>query len=65
MPHDDKYMEILRQTEEDEPVNELEKQYYNIMGTLLFKQAYVDAMINNDYNKLLYFVMKMNVSNTH
>lgn len=66
MPHDDKYIEILRQTEDDEPIPELERQYYNLMGSLLFKQEYVDAMmINKDFNKLLYYVMKMNVSNKH
>lgn len=65
MPHDDRYMEMLRQTDEDEPKLELEKQYYNLMGSLLFKQEYIDAMVNKDYRKLLYFVMRMNVSDTH
>lgn len=65
MPHDDAYMEILKQTEDDEPILELERQYYHLMGSLLFKQEYVDAMINKDFNKLMYYVMKMNVSNTH
>lgn len=65
MVSNDDFKSICDQAEEDEPISELERQYYHLMGSLLFKQEYVDAMINKDFNKLMYYVMKMNVSNTH
>lgn len=54
----------IEMSEEREKL-ELEKQYYNIMGCLLFKQEYVDAVNQKDFDKLIYFVMRLNVSDTH
>lgn len=61
MEHTENEIEI---SEEREKL-ELEKQYYNIMGCLLFKQEYVDAVNQKDFDKLIYFVMRLNVSDTH
>jgi len=61
MEHTENEIEI---SEEREKL-ELEKQYYNIMGCLLFKQEYIDAVNQKDFDKLIYFVMRLNVSDTH
>jgi hypothetical protein len=44
---------------------ELSSQYYNVMGCLLFKQEYIDAVNEKEFDKLIYFVMRLNVSNIH
>jgi len=59
------YTENEIEISEEREKLELEKQYYNIMGCLLFKQEYVDAVNEKDFDKLIYFVMRLNVSDTH
>jgi len=59
------YTENEIEISEEREKLELEKQYYNIMGCLLFKQEYVDAVNQKDFDKLIYFVMRLNVSDTH
>lgn len=61
-------MDIIKNsedTEENEIKRELDSQYYNVMGCLLFKQDYIDAVNQKDFDKLIYFVMRLNVSDTH
>lgn len=65
MNNTDNEIEISEETEELEVKYELEKQYYNVMGCLLFKQEYIDALNQKDFDKLIYYVMRLNVSDTH
>lgn len=61
-------MDIIKNNEdneENEIKRELDSQYYNVMGCLLFKQDYIDAVNQKDFDKLIYFVMRLNVSDTH
>ncbi|MDP3446124.1 MAG: hypothetical protein Q8T08_24965 [Ignavibacteria bacterium] len=63
MSNEDNQKEI---EEVDEELKlELSSQYYNVMGCLLFKQEYIDAVNEKEFDKLIYFVMRLNVSNTH
>ncbi len=65
MLHDDNYMRLQKESEEDELILELDKQYYNIMGCLLYKKDYIDALNQGNYKHLFYYIMLFNVSNTH
>ena len=43
---DDRRKEIIEEVRKAEFKEELHKKYYNLMGTLLFKQEFLDALNN-------------------
>jgi hypothetical protein len=64
MSKEDNQKEVIEELDEEQKL-ELSSQYYNVMGCLLFKQEYIDAVNEKEFDKLIYFVMRLNVSNTH
>ena len=62
---DDRMKQILDEVREADFKRALEKQYYNLMGSLLFKQAFLDALNNDKKNDYFFFIMRMNVMDTH
>jgi hypothetical protein len=64
MSKEDNQKEIIEELDEEQRL-ELSSKYYNVMGCLLFKQEYIDAVNEKEFDKLIYFVMRLNVSNTH
>ena len=62
---DDRMKQILDEVREADFKRELEKQYYNLMGVLLFKQEFLDALNNRRKNDYFFLVMRMNVMDTH
>jgi hypothetical protein len=57
--------QILEEVREAEFKEELNKKYYNLMGTLLFKQEFLDALNNRRKNDYFFLIMRMNVLDTH
>ena len=64
MSKEDNQKEVIEELDEEQKL-ELSSKYYNVMGCLLFKQDYIDAVNEKEFDKLIYFVMRLNVSNTH
>jgi hypothetical protein len=64
MSKEDNQKEVIEELDEEQRL-ELSSKYYNVMGCLLFKQEYIDAVNEKEFDKLIYFVMRLNVSNTH
>jgi hypothetical protein len=64
MSKEDNQKEVIEELDEEVKL-ELSSQYYNVLGCLLFKQEYIDAVNEKEFDKLIYFVMRLNVSNTH
>jgi len=62
---DDRIKQILEEVREAEFKEELHKKYYNLMGTLLFKQEFLDALNNRRKNDYFFLIMRMNVLDTH
>ena len=62
---DDRIKQILEEIREAEFKEELHKKYYNLMGTLLFKQEFLDALNNRRKNDYFFLIMRMNVMDTH
>ena len=62
---DDRIKQILEEVREAEFKEELHKKYYNLMGTLLFKQEFLDALNNRRKNDYFFLIMRMNVMDTH
>jgi len=62
---DDRRKEIIEEVRKAEFKEELHKQYYNLMGTLLFKQEFLDALNNRRKNDYFFLIMRMNVMDTH
>ncbi len=62
---DDRMKQILEEVREAEFKEELNKKYYNLMGTLLFKQEFLDALNNRRKNDYFFLIMRMNVLDTH
>lgn len=63
--YDDRIKQILEEIREAEFKEELHKKYYNLMGTLLFKQEFLDALNNRRKNDYFFLIMRMNVMDTH
>ena len=63
--NDDRIKQILEEVREAEFKEELHKKYYNLMGTLLFKQEFLDALNNRRKNDYFFLIMRMNVLDTH
>ncbi|MHB8097648.1 MAG: hypothetical protein ACYDEI_08375 [Erysipelotrichaceae bacterium] len=63
--YDDRIKQILEEVREAEFKEELHKKYYNLMGTLLFKQEFLDALNNRRKNDYFFLIMRMNVLDTH
>jgi hypothetical protein len=63
--YDDRIKQILEEVREAEFKEELHKKYYNLMGTLLFKQEFLDALNNRRKNDYFFLIMRMNVMDTH
>jgi len=64
MSNEDNQKESVEELNEEQKL-ELSSQYYNVMGCLLIKQEYINAVNEKEFDKLIYFVMRLNVSNTH
>jgi|GEM_PF-3339983 hypothetical protein len=62
---DDRRKEIIEEVRKAEFKEELHKKYYNLMGTLLFKQEFLDALNNRRKNDYFFLIMRMNVMDTH
>lgn len=62
---DDRKKEIIEEVRKAEFKEELHKKYYNLMGTLLFKQEFLDALNNRRKNDYFFLIMRMNVMDTH
>lgn len=62
---DDRMKQILDEVREADFKPALEKQYYNLMGSLLFKQDFLDALNNDKKNDYFFFIMRMQVMDTH
>lgn len=62
---DDRMKQILEEVREAEFKEELNKKYYNLMGTLLYKQEFLDALNNRRKNDYFFLIMRMNVLDTH
>ena len=62
---DDRRKEIIEEVRKAEFKEELHKKYYNLMGTLLFKQEFLDALNNRRKNDYFFLIMRMNVLDTH
>jgi len=62
---DDRMKQILEEVREAEFKEELNKKYYNLMGTLLYKQEFLDALNNRRKNDYFFLIMRMNVMDTH
>lgn len=62
---DDRRREIIEEVRKAEFKEELHKKYYNLMGTLLFKQEFLDALNNRRKNDYFFLIMRMNVMDTH
>ena len=63
--YDDRIKQNLEEVREAEFKEELHKKYYNLMGTLLFKQEFLDALNNRRKNDYFFLIMRMNVLDTH
>ena len=63
--YDDRIKQILEEVREAEFKEELHKKYYNLIGTLLFKQEFLDALNNRRKNDYFFLIMRMNVLDTH
>lgn len=62
---DDRRKEIIEEVRNTEFKEELHKKYYNLMGTLLYKQEFLDALNNRRKNDYFFLIMRMNVMDTH
>ena len=62
---DDRRKEIIEEVRNAEFKEELHKKYYNLMGTLLYKQEFLDALNNRRKNDYFFLIMRMNVMDTH
>jgi len=62
---DDRRKEIIEEVRKAEFKEELHKKYYNLMGTLLYKQEFLDALNNRRKNDYFFLIMRMNVMDTH
>jgi len=62
---DDRRKEIIEEVRKAEFKEELHKKYYNLMGTLLFKQEFLDALNNRRKNDYFFLIMRMNVMDVH
>lgn len=62
---DDRRKEIIEEVRKAEFKEELHKKYYNLMGTLLFKQEFLDALNNRRKNDFFFLIMRMNCMDTH
>jgi len=49
----------------DKPREELYEEYYDLMGVLLYKNDYIQAKYSGNKSNYMYYVMLLNVSDTH
>ena len=62
---DDRMKQIIQEIKDSGMKEELDKKYYNLMGPMIYKQPFLDALNNRDNSKYFYFVMMLNVMDTH
>lgn len=65
MAYSDKHMKIREKSRRDKPKEELYRKYYDLMGVLLYKNDYIQAKHSGIKSNYMYYVMLLNVSDTH
>jgi len=63
--YDDRKIELYEEEKKKEYKEELNEKYYNIMGILLYKQEFLDAIRESNYKDYFDLIMRMNIMDTH
>jgi len=63
--YDDLKIELYEEEKKKEHKEELNEKYYNIMGILLYKQEFLDAIRESNYKDYFDLIMRMNIMDTH